>query len=141
MARTQAIVLAPTRELSEQIAFVISSIGEKLNVNVRLCVGGTSRKEDADALRKDGVHVVVGTPGRVFDMMKWGALNTAWLRICVLDEADHLLSEKSYEEMIRPIFRHLYNDIQIALFSATFRKSVLELSENFMGNPAQILVK
>lgn len=141
LRHTQAIVLAPTRELSEQIAHVISSIGEKINVNVRVCVGGTSRKEDADALRTDGVHVVVGTPGRVFDMLKWGALSAEYLRLLVIDEADHLLQAQTYEEQIRPIFRHLYSDIQIALFSATFPADVIEVTKDFIKDAASIIVK
>ena len=85
---TQAIILAPTRELSEQISFVVRSIGENMRVRVHTCVGGTSRVEDSKILRKGGVHVVVGTPGRVYDMLKWGAIRSEYLRICVMDEAD-----------------------------------------------------
>ena len=112
-----------------------------MRVRVHTCVGGTSRVEDSKILRRGGIHVVVGTPGRVFDMLKWGAIRTEHLRICVMDEADQLLSEKSYEELIRPIFGYFYDDIQIALFSATFPKDVLERCEDFMGDPVKTLVK
>ena len=71
---------------------MVSSLGEKLGARVHTCVGGTSRVEDAKILRAGGVHVVVGTPGRVYDLMKWGALRTDYLRICVMDEADQLLA-------------------------------------------------
>merc|ERR1712113_823932 len=101
-----------------------------MKVKVHVCVGGKSRRDDFNALRHNVVHVVVGTPGRVFDMMNGGALRTEALRICVIDEADQLLAEKSYEELIRPIFRNLYNDIQIALFSATFPPEVLKVCDD-----------
>jgi len=71
--RTQALVVAPTRELSQQISFVIQQIGEFCGVKVHSCVGGTTVREDIKIL-KSGVHVVVGTPGRVHDMMKKGFL-------------------------------------------------------------------
>lgn len=74
-------------------------------------------------------------------MMKWGALRTDYLKICVIDEADQLLAKQSYDDLIRPIFRYLYEDVQIALFSATFPPEVLETSKDFMGDPAQTLVK
>ena len=66
---TQALIVSPTRELSQQIAYVVQQIGEFMDIKVHACVGGTSVREDIKIL-KDGVHVVVGTPGRVADMMK-----------------------------------------------------------------------
>ena len=64
----QALVLAPTRELAQQIVKVISSLGDFMNIRVHACVGGTAVREDQRILQ-EGVHVVVGTPGRVYDMI------------------------------------------------------------------------
>ena len=62
--------MAPTRELSMQIAYVVHSIGEYQGIRVHACVGGTVVKEDIKVLKQGGIHVVVGTPGRIIDMMK-----------------------------------------------------------------------
>lgn len=86
----QALIISPTRELSMQIAFVVHQIGEISNAKVHACVGGTVVKEDIKIL-KSGVQIVVGTPGRVFDMMKRGFLKTDYLKLFVLDEADEML--------------------------------------------------
>ena len=86
----QALIISPTRELSMQIAFVVHQIGEISNAKVHACVGGTVVKEDIKIL-KSGVQIVVGTPGRVFDMMKRGFLKRDYLKLFVLDEADEML--------------------------------------------------
>lgn len=85
----QALILAPTRELAQQIQKVTSAIGEYMKVKVHACVGGTAVREDIGILR-DGVHVVVGTPGRVYDMIQRGALKLNKLKLFVLDEADQV---------------------------------------------------
>jgi len=74
-----------------QIAYVVHSIGEFANVKVHACVGGTVVREDIRIL-KSGIHIVVGTPGRVLDMMKRGFLKTDYLKLFTLDEADEMLS-------------------------------------------------
>ena len=77
--------MSPTRELSLQIAYVVHSIGEYQNVKVHACVGGTSVREDVKIL-KSGVQLVVGTPGRIHDMMKKSFFKTDYLRLFVIDE-------------------------------------------------------
>lgn len=91
-ADCQALIVSPTRELSMQIAYVIHSIGEYQGVKVHACVGGTVVKEDIRILKNGGIHVVVGTPGRIFDMMKRGFMKSDHLKLFVLDEADEMLS-------------------------------------------------
>lgn len=88
----QALIVAPTRELSLQIAYVVHSVGEYTGVKVHACVGGTVVKEDIRKLKDEHLHVVVGTPGRIHDMMRRGFLKTDYLRLFVLDEADEMLS-------------------------------------------------
>jgi len=89
----QALILSPTRELSLQIAFVIHSIGEFQGINIHACVGGTVVREDIKKLKQGGIQVIVGTPGRVHDMMKKGIFKTDYLRLFVLDEADEMLDK------------------------------------------------
>lgn len=109
--KCQALIVVPTRELAQQIAVVITHIGEYLKVNVHACVGGTSIKEEINKL-KSGVQVIVGTPGRVTDMMKKGYLKPEHLRIFILDEADEMLS-RGFKTQIQEIFQFLPGDVQV----------------------------
>merc|ERR1712086_1009674 len=88
----QAMLLAPTRELAQQIAKVATALCDYMKgLVVHSCVGGTAVRDDMRKLQ-DGVHVVVGTPGRTFDMINRGALQLESCRLFVLDEADEMLS-------------------------------------------------
>lgn len=135
----QALVLAPTRELAQQIQRVIKALGEYLNVSVHVCTGGTNIGEDIKKL-KEGVHVIVGTPGRVHDMLKKEYLRADYLKLFVLDEADEMLG-RGFKDQINDIFQKIPGDIQIALFSATMPTEILEMTKQFMRDPARILVK
>jgi translation initiation factor 4A len=135
----QALVLAPTRELAQQIQRVMKALGEYLKVSVHVCTGGTNIGEDIKIL-KEGVHVVVGTPGRVNDMLKKGYLRSEYLKLFVLDEADEMLG-RGFKDQINEIFQKIPGDIQIALFSATMPTEILEMTKTFMREPARILVK
>ena len=95
-------------ELSQQIAFVVHSLGEYMDVKVHASVGGTDPRQDAKML-KQGVQVVVGTPGRVCDMMKRGALKTEYVKLCVIDEADEML-RKDFKPQIQSMFKYLPGD-------------------------------
>jgi len=135
----QALVLAPTRELAQQIHRVVLQIGQYLKINCHACIGGTVVREDIRVLEK-GVHVVVGTPGRVFDMISRNHLSTAHLKIFILDEADEMLS-RGFKDQIQEIFRHLPGNVQCCLFSATMPPDILKLTTDFMRDPIRILVK
>jgi len=136
---TQAIILAHTRELATQINNVITSISSYLNVTTNLCVGGTQIRNNIDDLLKQP-QIIIGTPGRVLDMINKKALNTRNLRILIVDEADEMLS-KIFLTQIYDIFRFLPNNIQVALFSATMTPDFFELTKKFMRDPVKILVK
>lgn len=133
------MIVVHTRELAYQVYKVIENIGEYTGVNVHACCGGTAVRDDIRKL-KSGVHVVVGTPGRVKEMMKKGFLKTDYLTLFILDEADEMLS-RGFKTQIQDIFKFLPGEIQIALFSATMPPDILRLSDNFMRDPARILVK
>ena len=96
LKQCQALILAPTRELAQQIQKVVVAIGDFMNVECHACIGGTVVRDDMKILQ-DGVHVVVGTPGRVHDMIQRRALKTDAIKLFVLDEADEMLSvSKAY---------------------------------------------
>jgi len=90
------LILAPTRELADQICKVVLCLGEFLKIKVHMCCGGTVIAEDKRKL-SEGVHIVVGTPGRVHDMMKREFLKTTHLKLLVMDEADNMLG-RGFEE-------------------------------------------
>mmetsp|Transcript_26723 Transcript_26723/g.51840 ORF Transcript_26723/g.51840 Transcript_26723/m.51840 type:complete len:428 (-) Transcript_26723:612-1895(-) len=136
---TQALILAPTRELATQIQKVASALGDYLKVSSHVCVGGTSVKEDITVLSK-GVQLVVGTPGRVFDMIRRRAIKVNKIHTFVLDEADEMLS-RGFRDQIYDIFQEMPREVQVCLFSATMPPEVLEVSEKFMRKPVKILVK
>jgi translation initiation factor 4A len=136
---TQAVVLAHTRELALQIEGVIKKLSAYMDIDVNLSVGGTTVRDNIDALLKNP-HIVIGTPGRVLDMINKKALDTRDLKILVLDEADEMLS-KIFSNQIYDIFRFLPNNIQVGLFSATMTPDFFRLSKCFMRNPVKILVK
>mmetsp|Transcript_21008 Transcript_21008/g.23422 ORF Transcript_21008/g.23422 Transcript_21008/m.23422 type:complete len:375 (-) Transcript_21008:373-1497(-) len=139
VAQAQALILAPTRELAQQIQKATQALGDYLKVRVHACIGGTRVRDDLAALRQ-GVHVVVGTPGRVFDMLSRRALPPSYIKAFVLDEADEMLS-LGFKEQIYEIFRKLPSDVQVGLFSATMPRDALEITKKFMNKPIQILVK
>ena len=89
-----------------------------MGVKVHACVGGTVVKEDIKILKQGGVHVVVGTPGRIIDMIKQEFLKTDYLKVLVIEDADEMLSG-AFKEQTQSIFKYLPGDIQIALFSDT----------------------
>ena len=136
---TQALILAPTRELALQIKNVIIAIGLYLKVTVHASIGGTSMSDDIEAFRS-GVQIVVGTPGRVLDMIERRYFKTDKVKMFILDEADEMLSS-GFKEQIYNIFRLLPETTQIVLLSATMPQDVLEVTTKFMNNPVRILVK
>jgi translation initiation factor 4A len=135
----QSLVLSPTRELAQQTQKVIEMMGDYMKARVHACVGGTAVREDIQKLQ-EGVHVVVGTPGRVFDMINRRALRMDSVQLFVLDEADEMLS-RGFKDQIYEVFQFLPDKVQVALFSATMPSEVLEVTSRFMRDPIRILVK
>jgi len=135
----QALILAPTRELAQQIQKVVLALGDYMNAQCHACIGGTNVREDMRKLEM-GSHIVVGTPGRVYDMITRGALKTKYIKIFVLDEADEMLS-RGFKDQIYDVFKTLNENIQVILLSATMPSEVLEVTKRFMREPVRILVK
>ncbi|RCN46944.1 eukaryotic initiation factor 4A-III [Ancylostoma caninum] len=142
----QALVMAPTRELAQQIQKVMCALGDYMNIKVHACIGGTSIRDDQRKL-ESGVHVVVGTPGRVNDMINRNVLRndkcvleTSRIKMFVLDEADEMLS-RGFKDQIYEVFKTLPQEVQVVLLSATMPADVLDVTNRFMRNPIRILVK
>ena len=137
----QALILAPTRELAKQIMEVVTGLGSQMpGLKVQLLIGGTSTDEDAKMLKTEMPQIVVGCPGRVYDMIRRKYINAKQIKMLVLDEADEMLSV-GFKDQIYNIFQYLHNDIQVCLFSATMPVELHKLTEKFMRNPVKILVQ
>jgi translation initiation factor 4A len=139
--KTQGLIMAPTRELAKQIHEVITSIGSvNKSIKYHLLIGGTSTDDDAFELKNNTPHIIVGCPGRVYDMMRRNNIVAKDISILILDEADEMLSI-GFKEQVYNIFQYLNNDVQVGLFSATLPVELQTLTDKFMRNPVRILVK
>lgn len=137
---TQCIVLSPTRELALQNFNVFNDLSNYMNVHIHLMIGGSSIEEERRQLKTKCPQVIVGTPGRIYDMLRRDYISSKNVKILVMDEADEMLSF-GFKEQIYNIFQYMPNDVQVGLFSATMPDEVKELTLNFMREPVQILVK
>lgn len=138
--KVQALILAPTRELANQIHKVVMALGDYMGLRCHICIGGTSVAIDVHVFQHETPHVVVGTPGRVFDLIQRRALGTSAIKTFCLDEADEMLS-RGFKEQIYDVFQFMPPTCQVGLFSATMPPEVLEMTEKFMRDPVRILVK
>ena len=133
----QALVLAPTRELAVQVAEAFERYAEGMpGVHVLPIYGGQGYGVQLSALRR-GVHVVVGTPGRIMDHLEKGTLDLGRLRYLVLDEADEMLN-MGFADDVETILAETPDDKQVALFSATMPKQIRRLSEKYLHDPVEI---
>lgn len=138
---TQVLIIAPTFELVKQISGVVSSLGNAMEgLVIKTLVGGTSVSDDARDLNLNCPHIVIGTAGRVYDMIRRRNLLTNSIKLFILDEADEMLS-KGFKEQIYDIFKFFNDDVQVALFSATLPDDILTLSSKFMRDPLNITLK
>jgi ATP-dependent RNA helicase DeaD len=136
--RVQALVLEPTRELAKQVAEHISRICKYMSFEVLPIYGGKPIRKQIGALEK-GVHIVVGTPGRLIDHIKRGTLDLASVKVVVLDEADRML-DMGFIDDIEYILSKVPANRQTGLFSATIDKSVMNVCNRYMEKPEKILV-
>jgi len=135
----QVLILSPTRELAEQSQKVAMALGDYLNVQVHACIGGKNLSEDIRKL-EHGVHMVSGTPGRVFDMIQRRHLRTRSIKMLIMDEADEMLN-MGFKEQVYDIYRYLPYATQCVIVSATLPQEILEMTTKFMNDPVKILVK
>lgn len=136
----QALVLAPTRELALQVCEAFEKYAAHLKgVRVLPVYGGQGYGVQLSALRR-GVHVVVGTPGRIMDHLDKGTLDLTQLRFLVLDEADEMLN-MGFADDVETILADTPSDKNVALFSATMPAQIRRLSKKYLADPVEITVK
>jgi translation initiation factor 4A len=140
LKKTQALVMAHTHELAEQIATVLRSLGQHLKIQVTLAVGGIPRHQNVREIRA-GAHVVVGTPGRVYDLAHTRDLRFNDLRCFVLDEADEMLRDRFAEQVGEIVKIGLPESCRIAFFSATMPEEVRELASRILKDPVRVTLR
>jgi len=135
----QVLVICPTRELSQQTERVAESIGHYMNIKVLSATGGNQVRNDIHIL-KNGAQFIVGTPGRIFDLIRRGDLGLEHIKYLILDEADQML-EDLFAEQIKAILNNKFPaSTNLALFSATMPQNILDIAENYLNNPVRILL-
>ena len=136
----QALVLAPTRELAIQVAEAFQKYAAKIpGFHVLPIYGGQSYGPQLSALKR-GVHVVVGTPGRVLDHMKRGTLDLSQIKCLVLDEADEML-RMGFIEDVEYVLKETPSERQVALFSATMPAVIRRIAQTYLKDPAEVTIK
>lgn len=132
------LILAPTRELAQQIQKVADDFGQLMGIR-NICVyGGSPKGPQIQQLRR-GAEIVIATPGRLLDFMKEGIINLSRCTYLVLDEADRML-DMGFEPQIRKIIEQIRPDRQTAMFSATWPKEVRKLAEDFLSSYIHISI-
>jgi translation initiation factor 4A len=136
----QVLILSPTHELTKQTAKVIRSLSTMMvGLRVQTMIGGSSIEGDAEFMYGAPPHIIVGCPGRVYDMIKRRHINANKLKLVIIDEADEMLSQ-GFKDQIYNIFQTFNNDIQVALFSATLPQNIYTITDQIMRNPVKISV-
>jgi len=135
---TQSIILCPTRELCMQITKDFETFSKYINIKINAVYGGTDIKSQIKSLSK-GNHIIVGTPGRVIDLIKRKKINLERIKNVVMDEADEMLN-MGFKKDIDTILEKTPKNKQTLLFSATMPKDVLKISKNYMKKPHVIEV-
>ena len=137
--KPQILVLVPTRELAQQIEYVATHIGSKLPLSVYSATGGTPISSDLRALER-GAQYIVGTPGRIYDLMHRGAIQRQHIKYLIMDEADQMLEDRFREQVMCILGLGFPKETRVALFSATMPTEVVEFAEKLLTNPVKILI-
>jgi len=136
---TQVLILAPTRELANQIEGVAKGIGTFTKISILSCTGGNPVRDDISALQR-GAQVVIGTPGRIFDLMDRNALRRDNIKVLVMDEADQMLEGRFRDQMECILNMGFPETTRVALFSATMPPPVIEVAGRILKEPVRILL-
>jgi translation initiation factor 4A len=139
LKKPQVLILVHVRELAQQIAKVATAIGSFMKVKVLCAVGGDSVRENVSALDQ-GAQFVVGTPGRIFDLINRNALDRSQIRVLIMDEADQMLQELFFEQVMCILDKGFPAQTRVALFSATMPESVRTVASKILNDPVRILI-
>ena len=136
----QAIILTPTRELAHQIEKELNVFGKNIEFRSLCVYGGTSYEGQMDALSQDKPQIIVGTPGRVIDLIKKKKLKLSNAKFCVLDEADEMLT-MGFQEDVQTVLEQFKQERQLMMFSATMPNAILKMIEKSFKNYEMIKIE
>ena len=139
LQRPQILILVPTQELAKQIYEVGKNIGSFLPVVCYCATGGTPIREDIKAI-ENGAQFIVGTPGRIYDLMNRNILKTENVKTLILDEADQMLEDRFYKQVMCILEIGFPKTTHVALFSATMPQEVIDVANKLLVNPVRILL-
>jgi superfamily II DNA/RNA helicase len=138
--RVQVVILSPTQPLAEQTKKVYSDITHPTKIKTLMCIGGTDINNCINEYKK-GVHVIIGTPGRVWHLVSGKIIDISHTKVFILDEADEMLS-MGFSDQVHNIMTHLpKKTVQLVLVSATIKDEMNEIINNIMRNPIKILIR
>jgi translation initiation factor 4A len=135
----QVLVLSPTRELAQQTEQVAKAISQYMDIRVHCATGGPPIADDIRALDA-GCQFIVGTPGRIYDLIQRRKLQLSHIRHLILDEADQMLEDRFREQVLSILQFNFPRETKVALFSATMPPNVQEVADRFLQNPIKILI-
>lgn len=138
--KPQILVLVHVRELAQQIAKVATALGSYMGLKVLCATGGNQLRDDIRAL-ENGAQFIVGTPGRIYDLVNRNVLDRSQIRVLVLDEADQMLEDLFYEQVMCILNMGFPDNTQVALLSATMPAEVVAVAEKILRNPVKILIE
>jgi translation initiation factor 4A len=138
--KPQVLVLVHVRELAQQIASVAVALGDKMKLQVLCAVGGNSLRDDIRQL-DEGAQFIVGTPGRVYDLINRNSFDRNEMRVLIMDEADQMLEDLFYKQIMCILERGFPEKTRVALFSATMPEKVVDVANRILNDPARILIK
>lgn len=141
LAAVQVLILAPTRELANQIVGVVKQLSDYMKPAIKVygATGGGPVRDDVSAIQH-GAQFIVGTPGRVYDLMERGHLKRDNIRLLILDEADQMLEGRFREQMDCILNMGFPEKTKVALFSATMPQEVIDVAERLLKDPVRILL-
>ena len=137
--KPQVLILVHVRELAIQITNVASALGDKMGVKVLCAVGGNPLRDDIRML-ENGCQFIVGTPGRVYDLVSRNALDRSEIRVLILDEADQMLDDLFYKQIMCILEKGFPEKTRVALFSATMPDQVIDVANKILNDPVRILI-
>lgn len=140
VAKPQILVLVHVRELAQQIAKVATSLGTHMGVKVLCATGGNQLRDDIRTL-ENGAQFIVGTPGRIYDLIHRNALDRNKIKVLILDEADQMLEDLFYDQVMAILNMGFPEETQVALLSATMPPEVVAVAEKILRNPIKILIE
>jgi superfamily II DNA/RNA helicase len=135
--KPQVLIMAPTRELAVQIESVIKDLCKFMKIRTALCVGGIP--VDKNGFDASHSHILIGTPGRIYDLISKKLFKAEEIKLLIMDEADELLN-RDFKEQTKAIILSTSDETQICIFSATLSEEAISLTKNFLNDPVKLTI-